>query len=91
MSLSSHSFRCVIPPDKLRLDERHTPLDVEAFLSRVETYSLLLWPSKPEQLNAFQCARYGWRIAGMNTLVCVSCHRVEVIPREPPSCVSCKK
>lgn len=76
-------------PELLKLNQRHSPLDVEAFYSRLQTFTLRLWPTKPNKICSFQCARYGWRVMEKNMLVCVNCKRFISVPDRPYMSLSC--
>lgn len=54
--------------------QQSQPWSYSDFLERTRTFSKTAnWFAKPECISPLQCARYGWKNAGLNTLKCSVC------------------
>jgi hypothetical protein len=50
--------------------ENCRPWDHADFLARVGSFRVAWWFAKPEPINAFECARHGWRNSAPDQLQC---------------------
>jgi len=49
------------------------PWSRQGFFQRLKTFSPATWFNKPGMISPTECARHGWRNAGVDSLLCESC------------------
>ncbi|GAA5926498.1 uncharacterized protein JCM15063_000292 [Sporobolomyces koalae] len=69
----SRALTAPIPPPS----PTYEPNSFDRLLDRLATFKLSTWsPSKPDSLNALECARHGWtNRSARERLECVTCHK----------------